>query len=109
MQSYELCSDMIDVVIDVSCIYGTDEAGTAPAYDSKSSSIMRLNNGLVLYLREVNKYVGGTGLYPSSPPCCIRAPQPPDTLGVDSFSSPRRRCSSFQVLGAGVLGAARKL
>jgi hypothetical protein len=22
MQSYELCSDMIDVVIDVSCIYG---------------------------------------------------------------------------------------
>ena len=24
MQSYELCSDMIDVVIDVSCIYGYD-------------------------------------------------------------------------------------
>ena len=23
MQSYELCSDMIDVVIDVSCIYGS--------------------------------------------------------------------------------------
>ena len=22
MQTYELCSDMIDVVIDVSCIYG---------------------------------------------------------------------------------------
>lgn len=22
MQSYELCSDMIDVVIDISCIYG---------------------------------------------------------------------------------------
>ncbi len=22
MQSYELCSDMIDVVLDVSCIYG---------------------------------------------------------------------------------------
>lgn len=25
MQSYELCSDMIDVVIDVSCIYGLGE------------------------------------------------------------------------------------
>lgn len=25
MQTYELCSDMIDVVVDVSCIYGTTE------------------------------------------------------------------------------------
>lgn len=25
MQSYELCCDMIDVVIDVSCIYGSEE------------------------------------------------------------------------------------
>jgi Ras-related GTP-binding protein C/D len=25
MQSYELCSDMIDVVIDVSCIYGAGD------------------------------------------------------------------------------------
>lgn len=25
MQSYELCSDMIDVVIDVSCIYGYEQ------------------------------------------------------------------------------------
>lgn len=25
MQSYELCCDMIDVVIDVSCIYGWEE------------------------------------------------------------------------------------
>ena len=27
MQSYELCSDMIDVVIDVSCIYGMRDDG----------------------------------------------------------------------------------
>lgn len=26
MQSYELCSDMIDVVIDISCIYGYAKA-----------------------------------------------------------------------------------
>lgn len=25
MQTYELCSDMIDVVIDISCIYGLSE------------------------------------------------------------------------------------
>ena len=75
MQSYELCCDMIDVVIDVSCIYGyvapsalallgsqspplpcsmrDDEE--ACAYDQQSSCIIRLNNGTILYLREVNR------------------------------------------------------
>lgn len=98
MQSVELCSDMIDVVLDVSGIYGlgpsqqemgngvgeittsitngeaktTDElVGTlisqAPAedleedmvdpdsaYDNKSASVIRLSNGMVLYLKEVD-------------------------------------------------------
>ncbi|DBA05252.1 TPA: hypothetical protein N0F65_007414 [Lagenidium giganteum] len=59
MQSYELCSDMIDVVIDVSCIYGMkdDGDGDGLAYDSESSSVIKLNNGMVLYLREVNNYL----------------------------------------------------
>lgn len=68
MQSYELCSDMIDVVIDVSCIYGLEDHSSAAAssgapgssgsaYDNKSASVMKLNNGLVLYLREVNRYL----------------------------------------------------
>ncbi|RHY26727.1 hypothetical protein DYB32_007345 [Aphanomyces invadans] len=59
MQSYELCSDMIDVVIDVSCIYGMkdDSDGDGLAYDSQSSSVIRLNTGMVLYLREVNNYL----------------------------------------------------
>ena len=56
MQSYELCSDIIDVVIDVSCIYGTGEDGAASAFDEKSASIIKLSNNTVLYLREVNKY-----------------------------------------------------
>jgi Ras-related GTP-binding protein C/D len=56
MQSYELCSDMIDVVIDVSCIYGAGEVGVS-AYGARSSSIIKLNNGSVLYLREVNRYL----------------------------------------------------
>lgn len=55
MQSYELCSDIIDVVIDVSCIYGTGDDGAASAYDEKSASIIKLSNNTVLYLREVNK------------------------------------------------------
>ncbi|KAL6079372.1 ras-related GTP-binding protein C isoform X2 [Balamuthia mandrillaris] len=57
MQTYELCSDMIDVVIDVSCIYGMKDETEGLAYDEKSQSIIKLNNGMVLYLREVNKYL----------------------------------------------------
>ena len=78
MQSYELCSDMIDVVIDVSLYIWHDqlnskfcsrkkrqrcndsavaEENEGIAYDAESSSIIKLNNGMVLYLREVNKYL----------------------------------------------------
>lgn len=56
MQSYELCSDMVDFVIDVSCIYGLNEEGPQSiAYDSKSSCTINLNNGTLLYLREVDR------------------------------------------------------
>jgi len=57
---YELCSDMIDVVIDVSCIYGLsneDLSSSSIAFDSKSSCVIHLNNGLLLYLREVDRFV----------------------------------------------------
>jgi len=57
MQTYELCSDMIDVVIDVSCIYGLKEGEEGLGYDQESSAIIKLNNSMVLYLREVNKYL----------------------------------------------------
>eukprot|EP00741_Cyanophora_paradoxa_P003035 tig00000663_g2947.t1 len=56
MQSYELCSDMIDVVIDVSCIYGAHEEGDALAFDAASASVIKLNNGMALYLRHVSQY-----------------------------------------------------
>ena len=55
--TYELCSDMIDVVIDISCIYGTKEENENAAYDEESHSVIKLSNGTVLYLREVNKYL----------------------------------------------------
>eukprot|EP01038_Epipyxis_sp_PR26KG_P007183 gene7183-9794_t len=56
--TYELCSDLVDVVIDVSCIYGlSPEDGSAIPYDAESSSAIHLNTGMVLYLREVSKYL----------------------------------------------------
>merc|ERR1719334_2838260 len=55
MQFYELCCDMIDVVIDVSCIYGLGETADTTAFDTQSSSIIRLNNSTILFLKEVNK------------------------------------------------------
>jgi len=59
MQTYELCTDMIDVVVDVSCIYGMKDDSEAQglSHDEESQSVIKLNNGMVLYLREVNKYL----------------------------------------------------
>mmetsp|Transcript_109740 Transcript_109740/g.310459 ORF Transcript_109740/g.310459 Transcript_109740/m.310459 type:complete len:330 (+) Transcript_109740:90-1079(+) len=58
LASYELCSDMIDVVIDVSCIYGLSEdsspAASARPCDEKRSCVIYLKNGNLLYLREVD-------------------------------------------------------
>lgn len=84
----ELCSDMIDVVLDVSGIYGLGPSHEAvraaarakkaavvdvsdtlassnpdleeeiidqdSAYDNESASVIRLSNGMVLYLKEVD-------------------------------------------------------
>lgn len=55
MQSYELCCDMIDVVIDVSCIYGLSDDPEKSAFDSRSASVIKLNNSTVLYMKEVSK------------------------------------------------------
>ncbi|KAI7885629.1 hypothetical protein K492DRAFT_123599 [Lichtheimia hyalospora FSU 10163] len=83
MQSYELCSDMIDVVIDIECIYGAqgsspnghlsiadenehvdgddiDTESLRPAEgtdqgEADASSLIKLDNGDVLYMREVNR------------------------------------------------------
>lgn len=49
------------VVVDVSYIYGMSEmdghGNTAVPYDSASTAAIRLNNGMVLYLREVSSYL----------------------------------------------------
>jgi len=57
--TYELCSDLVDVIIDVSCIYGVSSPNSESIgpFDSKSTSAIHLDNGLVLYLREVDSYL----------------------------------------------------
>ena len=66
VHTYELCSDLVDVVIDVSYIYGISELSPSSAsaisptptpYDHQSTSAIRLNSGMVLYLREVSSYL----------------------------------------------------
>lgn len=61
MQTYELCSDMIDVVIDVSCIYGLKGKNATEVmsnnYELDSASIIKLSTDYVLYLREVNNHL----------------------------------------------------
>jgi len=54
---YELCCDMIDVVLDVSCIYGENIDEDNSGFDSESSSTIQLHSGTVLYLREVNEHL----------------------------------------------------
>ena len=54
VRTYELCSDLIDVVLDVSNIYGTSAAASY-VFDENSLCAIRLNSGMVLYLREVGR------------------------------------------------------
>ena len=74
VHTYELCSDLVDAVVDVSNIYGvkvtevpvpadapegtlpTQELNTVP-YDDASTAAIRLNSGMVLYLRYVSPYL----------------------------------------------------
>jgi Ras-related GTP-binding protein C/D len=44
MKEYEICSELIDVLIDVTCIYGNEQAGGNSKFDNKSSSIIKLQN-----------------------------------------------------------------
>ena len=63
MPSYEVCSDYIDVIVDVSDIYGWDrpqavldvELREAPLPDAESTILLYSNR--YIYLREINKYV----------------------------------------------------
>lgn len=59
IQTYELCSDMLDVVIEISCIYGNQDEGAlaeqALKYDPRASCVIKLDNRNLLYMREVDR------------------------------------------------------
>ncbi|KAI9330346.1 ras-related GTP binding C, isoform CRA_a [Zopfochytrium polystomum] len=57
MQSYELCSDMIDVMLDVSSIYNRPNVETPKEHveANEAHATIKLSSGMVLYLREVNR------------------------------------------------------
>ncbi|KAI9817448.1 MAG: hypothetical protein M1827_001058 [Pycnora praestabilis] len=67
MASYEICSDYIDVIVDVSEIYGWDRPGKVieegeidtgnNGGHQDAESIITLQNGSYLYLKEINKYL----------------------------------------------------
>ncbi|ORY77774.1 Gtr1/RagA G protein Gtr2 [Protomyces lactucae-debilis] len=69
VQSYEICSDYIDVILDISEIYGyrrpeqtngdmqTAQRVSKAQENSEASSMIQLNNGMTLYLREINQYL----------------------------------------------------
>ncbi|XP_028994335.1 ras-related GTP-binding protein D isoform X2 [Betta splendens] len=57
VQTYELCCDMIDVVIDISCIYSLADSEAGLPYDKESMAIIHLNNTTVMYLKEVTKFL----------------------------------------------------
>ena len=50
IENFAICSDMIDVFLDISFIYGNAE--DLP-HDNESQSIIKLSNGTTLYLKEV--------------------------------------------------------
>ncbi|KXN65581.1 hypothetical protein CONCODRAFT_12787 [Conidiobolus coronatus NRRL 28638] len=57
-QSYEICSDMIDVVVDMSYIYGQNPSSNKQlSHREGTYSSIKLNSGLVLYFRQINKFL----------------------------------------------------
>ncbi|XP_028294649.1 ras-related GTP-binding protein D isoform X2 [Gouania willdenowi] len=81
MQTYELSCDMIDVVMDISSIYGLANSEAALPYDKESTAIIHLNNSTVMYLREVTKFLAMV--------CFL----PKDSFGRKG--KPSRRCLMF--------------
>eukprot|EP01015_Nassula_variabilis_P013532 TRINITY_DN2113_c0_g1_i1.p1 TRINITY_DN2113_c0_g1~~TRINITY_DN2113_c0_g1_i1.p1 ORF type:complete len:381 (+),score=56.64 TRINITY_DN2113_c0_g1_i1:70-1212(+) len=56
MQNYAICSDMIDVYIDISCIYG-DQKPDDLVNDSQSESTIKLADDTNLYLKQIEKFL----------------------------------------------------
>mmetsp|Transcript_25171 Transcript_25171/g.29262 ORF Transcript_25171/g.29262 Transcript_25171/m.29262 type:complete len:318 (-) Transcript_25171:115-1068(-) len=56
-QSYAICSDMIDVVIDVTYLYGIKNSKESLSFDEKTESVIKLANSTILYYKQIEKYL----------------------------------------------------
>jgi len=56
-QNYAICSDMIDVVIDISYIYGVKSNKETLGFDKQTQSIIKLSDSTLLYYKEIEKYL----------------------------------------------------
>ena len=80
VQSYEICSDYIDVILDVSQIYGYErspETNNNDKDDGDVSSLIRLSSGIALYLKEVNRYLALI---------CLVRPETVDKIGLLDYN-----------------------
>jgi len=57
MQTYEMCCDMIDLVVDISHIYSPNSKQQTLPYDKKSFSCIRLNNQMVMLMKHINTHL----------------------------------------------------
>jgi Ras-related GTP-binding protein C/D len=56
LANFQLCSEMIDVFIDISFIYGNQHQNFQDNNTNKSSAIIKLSDGTILLFKEVEKY-----------------------------------------------------
>jgi Ras-related GTP-binding protein C/D len=104
-QTLELCSDMIDVVTDVSCIYGSkDDPSGVPTpsglgQDPETQSVIKLDTDTVLYLREVHKNLALV--------CLLRSDKF-DKHGLVDYNFQTFKTAVAQVFEVGSKSAAKK-
>jgi hypothetical protein len=52
-QNYAICADMIELVMDISYIYGAKSASIG--FDKQTQSIIKLSDSTLLYYKEIEK------------------------------------------------------
>ncbi|KNE64499.1 hypothetical protein AMAG_09514 [Allomyces macrogynus ATCC 38327] len=89
IQSYELCSDMLDVMMDLESIYTPPALPPPPVpHDRKQGSVIRLNSGIVLALVQMDKL---------SLVCLLRAENYDDKAGLLDFNFQKFRDAIWSV------------
>jgi len=56
-QNYAICSDMIDVVIDISFIYGVKNNKEGLDFDNQTQATIKLSDSTILYYKEIEKFL----------------------------------------------------